>query len=238
MSASRIAFLAGAALLAATLPAGAQRGGAAPRPAAPAARPSFTASTASSVRSSFAPNTPRDVLGAFRLGPNAGLGSGASLFPRTNTAGFNGGFPSTPLQPPPVGAPNNFFPSRTTGFSTAPLFPYSSATFPYGYGYSAREYPEESQVRRYFPEREVTPDPNSATMNVRVPADAAIWFQGAKTGQRGEERTFVSPPLEPGRAYTYEVRARWNQDGKEVEQTRQVRVRAGETVKVDFEAKK
>src|SRR5262249_40914799 len=34
-------------------------------------------------------------------------------------------------------------------------------------------------------------------INVRVPADAEVWVEGAKTTQTGTRRTFVSPPLDP-----------------------------------------
>lgn len=69
---------------------------------------------------------------------------------------------------------------------------------------------------------------------VRVPADAEIWFEGAKTSQTGPVRRFVSPPLKPDKEYVYEVRARWQEDGRSVEQTRRVRVYAGDKVEVDF----
>jgi uncharacterized protein (TIGR03000 family) len=138
-----------------------------------------------------------------------------------------------------IGSPNFFFPSRTTGFSTLPLFPYASFTFPYGFGYSARDIEQESPEKpRTYNMKIPEPDPNSATMNVRVPAGAEMWFEGSKTGQRGAVRTFVSPPLEPGQGYTYAVRARWNEGGKEIEQTKQVHVKAGERVDVQFDAKK
>jgi uncharacterized protein (TIGR03000 family) len=205
----------------------AQRGGghSAPAPAA-MARPTFSA-------------TPHDVVHAFGLGPNAGLHSGAPLTPSSGFSLGVGGFNSTvPFNPPLIGAPNTWFPSRTTSFSTAPLFPYASSSFPYGYGFYARELPEDTQRKPYRPEVSVAPDPMSAIMDVRVPAGAEIWFEGAKTGQSGSTRTFVSPPLEKGQTFTYEIRARWTQDGKPVEQTRHVNVRAGENVQVDFGAKK
>jgi uncharacterized protein (TIGR03000 family) len=184
--------------------------------------------------------TGRDVLRAYGLTPTAGLQSGAPLAPRTGFFPAAGGYSSAAasyFQLP--SAPNNYFPSRTTGFSTAPLFPYSSPTFPYGYGYSARDIQEEEpHNQRFAATIEAAPDVNSATMNVHVPAGAEIWFEGVKTGQRGDARTFVSPPLEPGRGFTYEIRARWTEDGKAIEQTRPVHVHAGESVDVNFAAKK
>jgi uncharacterized protein (TIGR03000 family) len=69
---------------------------------------------------------------------------------------------------------------------------------------------------------------------VRVPADAEVWFSGQQTVQRGSQRRFVTPPLEDGQVWKYEVRARWKQDGKDVEQTRRIAVHAGDRVTVDF----
>jgi uncharacterized protein (TIGR03000 family) len=142
------------------------------------------------------------------------------------------------MRTPLNSAPNTWFPSKTIGFSTGPLFPYASATFPYGYGFAAREVPEESPRRPVVPPRETEPDPNAATVIVHVPAGAEIWFEGAKTGQRGATRTFVSPPLAPGKGFTYDLRARWKEDGKEIDRNRAVRVHAGETVEVTFGEKK
>jgi len=49
-------------------------------------------------------------------------------------------------------------------------------------------------------------------------------------------RAFVSPPLEPNKDYTYDVKAQWMQNGKQTEQTRHVRVHAGERAQVNFSA--
>jgi uncharacterized protein (TIGR03000 family) len=72
-------------------------------------------------------------------------------------------------------------------------------------------------------------DPNAVTIDVRVPANAEIWFEGQKTSQMGSFRRFISPPLEPGKEYTYEIRASWTEEkGPPQEQKRQINVRAGE----------
>src|SRR5712664_2259307 len=55
-------------------------------------------------------------------------------------------------------------------------------------------------------------------INISVPADAEIWFDRARTTQKGEFRQFVSPPLTPGRDYFYDIKARWTENGKEVTQ--------------------
>jgi uncharacterized protein (TIGR03000 family) len=78
--------------------------------------------------------------------------------------------------------------------------------------------------------------PAPVEVEVRVPADAEIWFDGARTRQTGKVRQFVSPPVTPGHDYTYEVRARWKEGGKEVTQTRRITVHAGELVSIAFPA--
>jgi len=78
-------------------------------------------------------------------------------------------------------------------------------------------------------------DPNAAMVEVRVPENAEIWFAGARTTQTGPVRHFVSPSLQPGRTFSYEVRARWTDaSGRPVDRTKEVKVQAGGRVGVDF----
>jgi uncharacterized protein (TIGR03000 family) len=74
----------------------------------------------------------------------------------------------------------------------------------------------------------------SAGIQVRVAPDAEIWFDGTKMKQTGAVREYQTPPLTPGKAFTYEVKARWMQDGEPVEQTRTVEVQVGRQAVVDF----
>jgi uncharacterized protein (TIGR03000 family) len=74
----------------------------------------------------------------------------------------------------------------------------------------------------------------AALINVSVAADAEIWFNDAKTKQRGESRQFVSPPVIPGRDYFYEIKATWMEDGKKVTRSRRVTVHAGDVIHVSF----
>jgi uncharacterized protein (TIGR03000 family) len=73
-----------------------------------------------------------------------------------------------------------------------------------------------------------------AAITVLVPADAEIFFDGIATTQKGAERLFVSPPLEPGKTFHYDVLALWKQNGETVERTRKVRVSSGARVRVSF----
>jgi uncharacterized protein (TIGR03000 family) len=74
----------------------------------------------------------------------------------------------------------------------------------------------------------------SAHIRMEVPADAEVWIDGAKSVQTRRVRDFVSPLLDPGKSYSYEVRCRWTVDGRAVEQTRKVHIRANAWTAVDF----
>jgi uncharacterized protein (TIGR03000 family) len=85
------------------------------------------------------------------------------------------------------------------------------------------------------PRREpAPPPPEPAEIEVRVPAGAELWFNGEKTTQTGSVRQFRSPPLEPGARYAYDIKARWTENGKEVERTLHVPLTAGARQKATF----
>jgi uncharacterized protein (TIGR03000 family) len=71
-------------------------------------------------------------------------------------------------------------------------------------------------------------------VNVSVPTDAKIMFQGEKTTQTGSARRFVSPSLTAGYRYSYTVQATWMENGKEVSQSRSLAVQPGDVVNVTF----
>lgn len=75
---------------------------------------------------------------------------------------------------------------------------------------------------------------NTARVTVVVPDGAELWFNGTKTNQTGKRREFATAPLTPGKAYRYKIKARWIEDGKPVELTQTIRVRANSTQTVDF----
>jgi uncharacterized protein (TIGR03000 family) len=86
------------------------------------------------------------------------------------------------------------------------------------------------------PSAYAAPADNAARLQVTVPAGAEVWVDGEQTTQTGTSRTFVSPPLTPGRDFVYTVRARWMTDSGPKEEAREVRVRANQTSQVDFTA--
>jgi uncharacterized protein (TIGR03000 family) len=70
----------------------------------------------------------------------------------------------------------------------------------------------------------------SATLNLLVPIDAQVWIEGSPTSLAGWQRRFVSPPLEPGRNYTYDIQVSWVHGGREVTRNRHITVHAGEVI--------
>jgi uncharacterized protein (TIGR03000 family) len=74
----------------------------------------------------------------------------------------------------------------------------------------------------------------SATIKMQVPPTAEVWVEKEKLAQAGAERVFQTPPLPPGRMQIINVRAKWVEAGREVEQFRVVGVRSGETARLTF----
>jgi len=78
-----------------------------------------------------------------------------------------------------------------------------------------------------------TPD-NASRLEVAVPADAKINIEGVDTAQSGTQREFVSPPLVPGKEYSYQIKVRWTENGKEMTRTHRVAVHAGDVINLAF----
>ena len=73
-----------------------------------------------------------------------------------------------------------------------------------------------------------------AIVSVHVPSEAEVWFDGKPTKQHGDVREFQSPPLPVGSLFHYKIRARWNDGGRIVDQTRTVPASANRRTAVDF----
>jgi uncharacterized protein (TIGR03000 family) len=82
------------------------------------------------------------------------------------------------------------------------------------------------------------PQGNTAEVDVVVPENASVWFNGvAMTNQSGAYRRFTTPPLVPGKEFTYEIRAQWMTESGPVGQTRSVDFQAGSQNVVNFMTK-
>jgi uncharacterized protein (TIGR03000 family) len=80
--------------------------------------------------------------------------------------------------------------------------------------------------------RNTGPADHKARLHVILPADAVLWLNGQRMHRTGAERDFLTPPLQEGETYAYQVTARWTQDGRPLEETIDVKVRANKTTTV------
>jgi uncharacterized protein (TIGR03000 family) len=125
-----------------------------------------------------------------------------------------------------------YLPSYWQSYNSSTVTPYV-ATPDYSSGslYSSATQPSVPMTENQSP----TTTDTIAHVDVKVPASAQVWVEGAKTSQTGALRHFVSPPLTPNEDFTYDIRARWtDQKGDVVDQTRHVLVHAGGQVVVNF----
>jgi uncharacterized protein (TIGR03000 family) len=77
--------------------------------------------------------------------------------------------------------------------------------------------------------------PNSASIEVIVPPQAQLWFDGTQTQQTGPVRMFTTPALPEGRASSYQVKATWtDQTGAPVTRSRTVHVAPNQHTVVNF----
>ena len=86
----------------------------------------------------------------------------------------------------------------------------------------------------YSPEAANPVADNRAHIRIALPADAEVRFDGDKTTQTGADRRFVSPPLQAGHNYIYDVKAQWKENGHKVTRDRRITVHAGDVVNVSF----
>jgi CRISPR-associated Cas5-like protein len=144
------------------------------------------------------------------------------------------GLPGSTQYPYWGSAPQSFNPSQVT----VPVPPPSTVLI----SNAAMSAPPQTQVGvgsvggfilPFMAVRDATLD-NKAHIWLRVPLSAEIWVNGVKTKQTGESRYFFSPPLTPGKKYSYQIRLRWMKDGKPVEETQRILVQAGLTIRRDF----
>jgi uncharacterized protein (TIGR03000 family) len=126
-----------------------------------------------------------------------------------------------------------YYNRRDTTYSTSSgygeLSDYSEYTQAYPGGtpsYGERSFPGGASAERARAER-------FAHLTVNVPPGAEVWFDQHKTSSTGTVREFQTPPLSPGK-YGYTVKARWQEDGHEVTQSRDVVVSPGSDVQLNF----
>jgi uncharacterized protein (TIGR03000 family) len=149
-----------------------------------------------------------EVYGSYTLG----LGGSGSVSPVIQT------LPDNPPSANPVGAP------------------YAPLTNPL----ALSEVPKKREVELTTTvpttaELSTRPTGQAALIDVVVPADATLSFQGVTMSEPGTLRQFQSPLLQPNRSYTYDIQASWKtSDGQQVVRSRQLTVHAGDHLNVDL----
>ena len=108
-------------------------------------------------------------------------------------------------------------------------------SYPYYNDYSAPSYGVPSYSAPMANAPAPLPD-NAALIDVRVPGNAEVWIDDQKTNQTGSMREFVTPALNPGQEYSYDIRARWTENGQPVERDRKVTFHAGDRLAVNLMA--
>jgi len=76
-----------------------------------------------------------------------------------------------------------------------------------------------------------------AIIRVEVPEHAKVWFQNVPTKQRGTDRVFKTPTIDPDKTLTYTVKAAWMENGREVTYQEKVTARPGRELTINFMAK-
>jgi uncharacterized protein (TIGR03000 family) len=128
------------------------------------------------------------------------------------------------------------------GYSGSYVESYPEGTYPSGPpNRSANGYVPTGGSPLQFPRptddsaRAAAAQPNRTTdITVNVPANAEVWFDESKMTSTGPVREYRTPLLAPKRRYTYEVRARWQENGREITQTQKVEISVGTHIDVTF----
>ena len=202
----------------------------------------FVAAALSVIALSGAPAFAQKVGGTHGVGAGHGAGPGHTMSAR-QPGGYRGGFYG-PYGRGYYGYPYGY--GIGFGFGYGYGWPY------YGYPYPNYAYAPNVCYEYLPPPTIAVPAPTSGTvsapaatvetplsevtLNVHAPAEASVLINGVPTRQSGPDRAFTASGLEPGRTYSFDVRATWKQpDGTTVQLERRVVVQAGDRRAIDFD---
>jgi uncharacterized protein (TIGR03000 family) len=74
-------------------------------------------------------------------------------------------------------------------------------------------------------------DPNSAWLTVELPLESCeVWLNGVKMAHRGLVRKYVTPPLDPAKAYIYNLKVAWQANGKKHTYEVAIDLKAGDEI--------
>jgi len=96
------------------------------------------------------------------------------------------------------------------------------------------ESPAGRAARYNFFKKERPDELSAATVLIRAATDVVVTVNGVQVPRKTERDTFLSPDLPPGWTFSYVVTATAIRGGREVTDTKRVRVTAGSRTEVDF----
>jgi uncharacterized protein (TIGR03000 family) len=104
------------------------------------------------------------------------------------------------------------------------------------YDAGSYDYSRSQQAELPHPAGDVRVAPaDAAVIRLRVPDQfATVFFNGQSVSSIGTKRTFVSPNGEPGKSWTYEIRATWTAGNRQMTREKVVEARAGQISTADF----
>jgi len=197
-------------------------------------------------------NTASNAMGYGNYGNygygNYGYGSGY------NNSYYGGGYPSygynnSSYYTPYVGnsysyASPSYYTTPSYGYTqsyyTTPSYSYATPSYSQPmYSNSGYAVPQTTMnsgvVQSSYYNTDNQNNNNVARVRVILPSqDAQLWISDVQMQGGGMERMFQSPPLEQGKSYMYRIRAQWNGEGRAMDRTREVEVRAGQEFTVNF----
>jgi uncharacterized protein (TIGR03000 family) len=110
----------------------------------------------------------------------------------------------------------------------------------YGYGmpvpaYAAPTTPGKVEEKLPDPKKTYVPiSPDQARVIVRLPADAKLFANGQPTDLSSSERWFSTPVIAKDRDFQYTMKVEYTREGKNLTDSKVVKVRAGEVSVVEF----
>lgn len=133
------------------------------------------------------------------------------------------------------------------GYAPALATPYAPVAYPWfnpWYGQPTVAAPVMSTAG-ILPQNTVSPlsytgtaDPlaasSASSITLRVPENAEVWIQGKKMDEKGTERRFNLPSLDPQVAYDYDIRVEWNENGNKKSDSTRMSIRAGDQKSISY----
>jgi uncharacterized protein (TIGR03000 family) len=94
--------------------------------------------------------------------------------------------------------------------------------------------PAQEPGKKTTGEKAAPSEKKSARLKVFVPPLAELEIEGFKTKSTGATRTFTTPPLEPGKKFTYTLKLTWMKENRSIVRMAVAHLKAGEETVLDL----